>query len=126
MTLEQPMAFTVNPHIADRMQVWETVKNSWNNEPYSIRRILTETSVRASGRRAPFFAIEDYEAADGVASHDTFQGDDGGLLEDPALLYRLIADKLQAEARRSSQRAGSGSRSQPTCPMAKATGCVVW
>lgn len=27
-----------------------------------------------------------------------FQGDDGGWLEDPALLDRLVADKLQAEA----------------------------
>jgi ParB family chromosome partitioning protein len=30
--------------------------------------------------------------------HDLFQGDDGGWLEDPALLDRLVAEKLQAEA----------------------------
>ena len=48
MTLEQLMAFTVNPDHARQVQVWDAVKNSWNKEPYAIRRMLTETSVRAS------------------------------------------------------------------------------
>jgi ParB family chromosome partitioning protein len=30
--------------------------------------------------------------------HDLFQGDDGGWLDDPALLDRLVTEKLQAEA----------------------------
>lgn len=30
--------------------------------------------------------------------HDLFQGDVGGWLEDPALLDRLVNEKLQAEA----------------------------
>ena len=42
--------------------------------------------------------IAAYEAAGGVVVRDLFQGDDGGWLEDPALLDRLVADKLQAEA----------------------------
>ena len=54
MTLEQLMAFTVNPDHARQVQVWDAVKASWNKEPYSIRRMLTETSVRASDRRAVF------------------------------------------------------------------------
>ena len=98
MTLEQLMAFTVNPDHARQVQVWEAVKNSWNKEPYSIRRMLTETSVRASDRRAVFVGVDAYEAAGGVVLRDLFQGDDGGWLEDPALLDRLVADKLQAEA----------------------------
>jgi ParB family chromosome partitioning protein len=97
MTLEQLMAFTVNPAHARQVQVWEAVKNSWNKEPYSIRRMLTETSVRASDRRAVFVGVDAYEAAGGVVLRDLFQGDDGGWLEDPALLDRLVADKLQAE-----------------------------
>lgn len=48
MTLEQLMAFTVSPDHARQTQVWDAVKNSWNKEPYSVRRMLTETSVRAS------------------------------------------------------------------------------
>ncbi len=98
MTLEQLMAFTVNPDHGRQVQVWDAVKNSWNKEPYSIRRMLTETSVRASDRRAVFVGVDAYEAAGGVVLRDLFQGDDGGWLEDPALLDRLVADKLQAEA----------------------------
>ena len=98
MTLEQLMAFTVSADHARQVQVWEAVKNSWNKEPYSIRRMLTETSVRASDRRAVFVGVDAYETAGGTVSRDLFQSDDGGWLEDPALLDRLVADKLQAEA----------------------------
>jgi len=98
MSLEQLMAFTVSADHARQVQVWEAVKNSWNKEPYSIRRMLTETSVRASDRRAVFVEIAAYEAAGGAVLRDLFQGDDGGWLEDPALLDRLVAEKLQAEA----------------------------
>ena len=98
MTLEQLMAFTVNPDHARQVQVWDAVKNTWNKEPYTIRRMLTETSVRASDRRAIFVGIAAYEAAGGVVMRDLFQGDDGGWFEAPALLDRLVAEKLQAEA----------------------------
>jgi ParB family chromosome partitioning protein len=98
MTLEQLMAFTVNSDHERQVQVWEAVKSSWNKEPYSIRHMLTETSVRASDRRAVFVGVDVYEASGGVVLRDLFQGDDGGWLEDPALLDRLVADKLQAEA----------------------------
>ncbi|QEP30385.1 ParB/RepB/Spo0J family partition protein [Pukyongiella litopenaei] len=98
MTLEQLMAFTVNPDHERQVQVWEAIRSSWNKEPYQIRRMLTETSVRASDRRAVFVGLKAYEAAGGTMLHDLFQGDDGGWLEDPALLDRLVSDKLQAEA----------------------------
>ncbi len=98
MTLEQLMAFTVNPDHARQAQVWDAVKNSWNKEPYAIRRMLTETSVRASDRRAVYVGVAAYEAAGGVVLRDLFQGDDGGWLDDPALLDRLVSEKLQAEA----------------------------
>lgn len=98
MTLEQLMAFSVNPDHARQVQVWDAVKNSWNKDPYAIRRMLTETRVRASDRRAVFVGVEAFEAAGGVVLRDLFQGDDGGWLEDPALLDRLVTDKLQTEA----------------------------
>ena len=98
MTLEQLMAFTVNPDHARQVQVWDAVKNSWNKEPSAIRRMLTETSVRASDRRAVFVGLGAYEVAGGVVLRDLFHGDDGGWLDDPALLDRLVAEKLQAEA----------------------------
>jgi ParB family chromosome partitioning protein len=98
MTLEQLMAFTVNPDHARQVQIWDAVRNSWNKEPYAIRRMLTETSVRASDRRAVFVGIDAYEAAGGVVLRDLFQSDDGGWLEDPALLDRLVAERLQVAA----------------------------
>jgi ParB family chromosome partitioning protein len=98
MTLEQLMAFTVNPDHVRQVQVWDAVKTSWNKEPYAIRRMLTETSIRASDRRVIFVGVEAFEDAGGVVLRDLFQDDGGGWLEDPALLDRLVADKLQAEA----------------------------
>ncbi|MCA3567009.1 ParB/RepB/Spo0J family partition protein [Bradyrhizobium sp.] len=98
MTLEQLMAFTVSPDHARQEQVWEAIKDAWSNEPYQIRRMLTETTVRASDKRAVFVGIEDYQAAGGVTMRDLFQSDDGGWLQDPALLDRLVAEKLKAMA----------------------------
>ena len=98
MTLEQLMAFTVNPDHERQTRVWEAVKNSWSKEPYLIRRMLTETAIRASDRRATFVGMVAYEAAGGQVLRDLFQGDDGGWLQDPALLDRLVAGKLRGEA----------------------------
>lgn len=98
MTLEQLMAFTVSDDHARQEQVWEAIKDSWQKEPYTIRRMLTETTVRASDKRALFVGIETYEAAGGYVLRDLFQQDDGGWLQDPVLLDRLVGNKLKAEA----------------------------
>lgn len=98
MTLEQLMAFTISDDHARQEQVWEAIKDSWQKEPYTIRRMLTETTVRASDKRALFVGIEAYEAAGGYVLRDLFQQDDGGWLQDPVLLDRLGGDKLKAEA----------------------------
>jgi ParB family chromosome partitioning protein len=98
MTLEQLMAFTVNGDHARQEQVWEGLSRSHNREPYYIRRQLTDGAVRASDRRARFVGVEAYEAAGGVVMRDLFQHDEGGWLQDPALLDRLAIEKLQTEA----------------------------
>jgi ParB family chromosome partitioning protein len=98
MTLEQLMAFTVTIDQARQEQVWEALARSHNREPYYIRKLLTEGAVRASDKRAQFVGVEAYEAAGGVVMRDLFQHDDGGWLQDPALLDRLVAEKLQTEA----------------------------
>ena len=98
MTLEQLMAFTISGDHARQAQVWEAVKNSWSKEPYQIRRMLTETAVRASDKRARFLGLEAYEVAGGYVLRDLFQQDDGGWLQDPVLLERLVGEKLKAEA----------------------------
>jgi ParB family chromosome partitioning protein len=98
MTLEQLMAFTVTSDHARQEQVWEGVSHSYNKEPYHIRRQLTEGAVRAADRRAQFVGLDAYQAAGGAILRDLFQHDDGGWLQDPALLDRLVIEKLQAEA----------------------------
>ncbi|MBP1090024.1 ParB/RepB/Spo0J family partition protein [Bradyrhizobium diazoefficiens] len=98
MSLEQLMAFTVTADHGRQEQVWQAISSSWQKEPYQIRRMLTEKTVRASDRRAVFVGLDAYEAAGGVVLRDLFQSDDGGWLEDIALLDRLVAEKLKAEA----------------------------
>ncbi len=98
MTLEQLMAFTVSEDHARQEQVWSTIGSGWNKEPFQIRRMLTETTVRASDRRALFVGVEAYEAAGGLVLRDLFQSDDGGWLQDAGLLDRLVTEKLKAAA----------------------------
>ncbi len=98
MTLEQLMAFTITQDRARQEQVWEAVRNSRSKEPYQIRRLLTETAVQASDKRVLFVGMNVYEAAGGTVLRDLFQADGGGWLQDVALLDRLTAEKLKAEA----------------------------
>ena len=98
MTLEQLMAFTVNPDHERQEQVWEALQRSHSKEPYQIRRLLTEGAVRASDKRAQFVGLESYEEAGGTILRDLFEPDDGGWLQEPVLLEKLVAEKLEREA----------------------------
>lgn len=98
MTLDQLMAFTVNPDHERQEQGWEALQRSHNKEPYYVRRLLTEGSVRASDKRVQFVGIDAYEAAGGDVMRDLFQQDDGGWLQNPVLLDRLVAERLEREA----------------------------
>jgi ParB family transcriptional regulator, chromosome partitioning protein len=98
MTLEQLMAFTVSDDHDRQVQVWEAVRQSWQKEPYQIRRMLTEQTVRAGDRRARFVGLEAYVEAGGAVMRDLFEEDGGGWLQDVPLLERLVAEKLSAEA----------------------------
>lgn len=98
ITLEQLMAFTVTDDHTRQAQVWEVIQRSYSKEAYEIRRMLTETTIRASDKRAQFIGLDAYAEAGGVVMRDLFQNDDGGWLEDVALLDRLVADKLKVEA----------------------------
>jgi ParB family transcriptional regulator, chromosome partitioning protein len=98
MTLEQLMAFTVTNDQARQEEIWERLLRTHTREPYYIRRQLTESAIRAADKRAQFVGIVAYEAAGGVVLRDLFEHDDGGWLQDPALLDRLAIEKLQAEA----------------------------
>lgn len=98
MTLDQLMAFTVNPDHERQQQVWEAVHGSYNDQPYQIRRMLTEHSVRASDKRAQFVGVDAYVEAGGAVMRDLFESDDGGWLEDVGLVEMLVTEKLNEEA----------------------------
>lgn len=98
MTLQQVMAFSItNDHVRQE-QVWDSVLRSHAQEPYYIRRLLTETTIRATDRRTVYVGLEAYEAAGGVVMRDLFDEDNGGWLQDPALLEQLVIEKLKGDA----------------------------
>ena len=98
LTLEQLMAFTVNPDHQRQERVLEALTQAYMREPYAIRRMLTETAVRASDKRARFVGLDAYVEAGGAVLRDLFQADDGGWLQDPGLLDMLVAERLRDEA----------------------------
>lgn len=98
MTIAQLEAFSVSSDHTRQEQVWDAIKNSWSKEPYQIRRMLTEGTVRASDKRTVFVGLESYEAAGGEVLRDLFQSDDGGWLQDVPLLERLVSGKLWLRA----------------------------
>ncbi|MBE0560612.1 MAG: ParB N-terminal domain-containing protein [Ochrobactrum anthropi] len=97
--LEQIMAFSISDDHARQEQVWERISDNSNmQEPYYIRRLLTETTVRADDRRAVYVGAEAYEAAGGVILRDLFEQDCGGWFQDAALLEQLVFEKLKMDA----------------------------
>lgn len=97
MTLEQLMAFSVTTNHDRQEQVWEGLAHAFNKEPYYIRRLLTEEAVHASDKRALFIGLDVYVAAGGAVMRDLFQNDEGGWLQDPVLLDRLVVETINAE-----------------------------
>ncbi|MEQ9177583.1 MAG: ParB/RepB/Spo0J family partition protein, partial [Nitratireductor sp.] len=98
MTLDQLMAFTVSGDHERQEQVFERLQQSYDKQPYAIRRMLTEGAVRASDKRAQFIGIDAYVEAGGTVLRDLFQSDDGGWLQDVPLVEDMVTDKLRREA----------------------------
>jgi ParB family chromosome partitioning protein len=96
LTLDQLMAFAITGDHARQEGVYERL--SYNRDASTIRRLLTETHVPATDRRARFVGIEAYAEAGGTLLRDLFTEDRGGYLEDVALLDLLVTAKLGHEA----------------------------
>jgi ParB family chromosome partitioning protein len=92
LTLDQMMAYAVSEDHARQEQVFDQLGP--DRPPYLIRRTMTEAKVMASDRRAAFVGAEAYGEAGGAILRDLFTEDGGGWFEDPALLDRLVAEKL--------------------------------
>lgn len=98
MTLAMLEAFTVNPDFERQEQVWARIANSWQKEPWQIKRMLTETTVPSEDKRAAFIGVETYEAAGGPVLRDLFSDSESGWLQDVALLDRLVDEKFKVMA----------------------------
>ncbi|MFC3068432.1 ParB/RepB/Spo0J family partition protein [Phenylobacterium soli] len=96
LTLDQMMAFAVSEDHDRQAQVLDQL--GAHRPPYLIRRAMTEAKVSAGDRRAVFIGAEAYGEAGGTILRDLFTEDGGGWFEDPALLDRLVADKLDGIA----------------------------
>ncbi|MBR1187382.1 ParB N-terminal domain-containing protein [Bradyrhizobium sp. AUGA SZCCT0160] len=92
LALDQLMAFAIAEDHARQEAVYERL--SYNRDASTIRRLLTETHVAASDRRAIFVGAEAYTEAGGTILRDLFTEDRGGYFEDVALLDLLVAGKL--------------------------------
>lgn len=96
MTLDQLMGFTLTDDHMRQEHVWAEL--GWNKSRDMIRRMLTEGHVSAQDRRVRFVGVEAYETAGGAVLRDLFDEEDGGYLTDPALLDRLVNERLEREA----------------------------
>jgi ParB family chromosome partitioning protein len=92
LTLDQMMAYAVSEDHARQEQVFDQLGP--DRPPYLIRRTMTETKVTATDRRAVFVGAEAYGEAGGTVLRDLFTEDGGGWFENPALLDRLVGEKL--------------------------------
>ena len=101
LDLDQLMAFCVTDNHDRQEQVFDAIaQGQVGGHAFTIRRLLTETCVEASDPRARFVGVEAYSAAGGTIMRDLFDEDDGGWLQDPDLLMRLVSEKLAAERER--------------------------
>ncbi len=92
LALDQLMAFAMAEDHARQEAVYERL--SYNRDASTIRRLLTETHVAATDRRAIFVGAEAYTEAGGSILRDLFTEDRGGYFEDVALLDLLVTGKL--------------------------------
>lgn len=97
LSLDQLMAFCLTEDHQRQEAVYDQLP-TYNREPYTIRRCLTQTQVRANDRRAKFVGMDAYEAAGGHIDRDLFTEDGDGFFNDPEKLNQMTLDRLTAVA----------------------------
>ena len=76
---------------------WRQCKGGWNAEQ-QVTRLLTEQTMRLDDPMLVFVGQTAYEQAGGTVRLDLFSKHDGaGFAQDPALVRKLAAAKLEAE-----------------------------
>jgi ParB family chromosome partitioning protein len=98
LDLETLQAFTITDDHALQERVWDGLAEWQRDNPRTIREALTESDVPSHDRRVRFVGLEAYEAAGGAVRRDLFEPEDGGFVQDVALLETLVRRKLEAIA----------------------------
>ena len=78
--------------------MWNQLKQNSYIQPYTVKRLLTESAVSLDSDLGLFVGAGTYEAAGGTITRDLFSGDDDGFMDDGALVHRLAIEKLEAKA----------------------------
>ncbi|WP_234895482.1 ParB/RepB/Spo0J family partition protein [Sinorhizobium meliloti] len=98
MSFAQLSAFTVSDDHERQVTVWNSLP-SWNRDPHSIRRALTEEMIPATDKRVQFIGgLEGYEEAGGQVQRELFDERNAGYAMDVALVEKLVAEKLETAA----------------------------
>ena len=97
ISMGQAKAMTVSEDEKKILDVLERAKRGWFNE-YQIKSTLKPDAVDGDNRKARFVGQEAYEAAGGSITLDLFE--DEVLFNNPDILDRLFAEKLEDEATR--------------------------
>ncbi|RVH08714.1 ParB/RepB/Spo0J family partition protein [Sinorhizobium meliloti] len=98
MSFAQLSAFTVSDDHERQVTVWNSLP-SWNRDPHSIRRALTEEMIPATDKRVQFIGgLEAYEEAGGQVQRELFDERNAGYAMDVALIEKLVAEKLETAA----------------------------
>jgi ParB family transcriptional regulator, chromosome partitioning protein len=92
------MAFAITDDHEQQEKVWKDLPAWSKRDADSIRDTLTKAHVEADSKLARFVSVAAYEAAGGAVLRDLFDADSAGWITDPALLNRLVGEKLEREA----------------------------
>ena len=98
LSLEVMTAFTLGADHAAQLAAWRQVKDQGYIQPYTVRRLLTQSAVPLDSRLGEFVGAAAYQAAGGTVTRDLFSGDEDGFMDDAALVRRLAIEKLEAKA----------------------------
>ena len=101
MGLQALQAFCATADAKLQLAVWEELKAQHSGPSlYQIRRLLAEGRIPGTAAIAQFIGADAYEAAGGALTRDLFaEEDDRGIwFDDPALLRKLVLERLEAAA----------------------------
>ena len=100
MDLSALMAFTVTDDRKRQVALYKQLDQGGRVSAWAVKRTLTEAKVSANTKIAHYVGLAAYEKAGGTVTRDLFADDheQGVYLDDPALVERLAAEKLEKTA----------------------------